>query len=101
LEKAIETMDELLPSREARILAIAELTTEAQAFGEAALASDWDEARFRSIRINDQAFEFGSQRIAQVARDITRALGPAGTLPLPGYGAKIALLSAVIGRLLD
>jgi hypothetical protein len=94
-------MDELLPSREARILAIAELTTEAQALGEAALALDWEEARFRSIRINDQAFEFGSQRIAQVARDITRALGPPGTSPVPGYGAKIGALSEAIGRLLD
>lgn len=94
-------MDELLSSRDPRILGIAEMTAEAQALGQAALALDWDEARFRSIRINDQAFEFGSQRIAQVARDITRALGPAGTLPLPSYGAKIALLSAVIGRLLD
>jgi aminopeptidase N len=81
-------MDELLPSREARILAVAEMTAEAQALDEAALALDWDEARFRSIRINNQAFEFGSQRVAQVARDINRALGPPGTSPAPGTGPR-------------
>lgn len=94
-------MDELTANREARILAIAEMAAEAQALGEAALASDWDEARFRSLRINNLAFECGSQRVAQVARDIGRALGPAGASPIPGYGAKIGLLTAVIGQLLD
>lgn len=38
--------------REARLLAIAELTLAATAFGEAALAADWTEARFQATRIN-------------------------------------------------
>jgi ribosomal protein L1 len=94
-------VDELTSSREARILAVAQLTSEAQALGEAALVSDWDEARFRSLRINALAFDIGSQRVAQVVRDLARALGPAGTTPSPGYGAKISFLSDTIGRLLD
>jgi ribosomal protein L1 len=94
-------MDKLLPAQEARILVIAQIAAEAEALGEAALAADWEEARFRSIRLNNLGFEFGSQRVAQVARDVTRSLGPAGTVPSPGYGAKMGLLSAVIGRLLD
>jgi hypothetical protein len=84
-----------------RILAIAELNLEATALGEAALASDWQEARFRWVRINDLAFRFGSRRVAQAARDVTRALGPEWRMPLPGYGAAIDALSQAIGKLLD
>ena len=87
--------------KELRILAIAELNLEAQALGEAALARDWEEARFRSVRINTLAFDLGSQRVAQVARDITRALGAPGRQPAPGYGLKISLLSKVIGQLFE
>ena len=84
-----------------RMLAIAELTLEATALGEAALVCDWEEARFRSVRINDLAFRFGSQRVAQAARDITRALGAPGSAPSPGYGVKISHLSKVIGHLFE
>lgn len=82
------------------ILDVAALTLEAQALGEAALVSDWDEARFRSLRINDLAFALGSQRVAQAARDVTRALGPAERTPLPGYGAAVDTLSRAISSLL-
>lgn len=54
------------------ILDVTALTLEAQALGEAALVSDWDEARFRSLRINDLAFIMGSQRVSWAARDVTR-----------------------------
>jgi len=93
-------MDEAAQTREARILAIAELTLEAQALGEAALVSDWDEARFRSVRINDLAFALGFQRVAQAARDVTHALGPSGRMPPTGYGAAVDALSRAINRLL-
>ena len=78
---------------------IAAHTLEAQALREAALASDWDEACFRALRINDLAFAMGSQRVAQATRDVTRALGPAGHTPQPGYGAAVDTLSLAIGRL--
>jgi hypothetical protein len=86
---------------DARLLAIAELNLEATALGEAALASDWEEARFRSVRINTLAFDLGSQRVAQTARDIACALGAPGRQPAPGYGLKISLLSKVIGQLFE
>lgn len=79
------------------VLDVAALTLEAQALDEAALASDWEDARFRSLRINDLAFALGSQRVAQAARDVTRALGPAGHMPQPGYGAAMDNLSRAIG----
>lgn len=82
------------------ILDVSALTLEAQALGDAALVSDWDQARFRSVRINDLAFAMGSQRVAQAACDVTRALGPAGRMPQAGYGRKWMLsrgLSLVTG----
>lgn len=88
-------------NHEDRILAIAELNLEATALGEAALARDWTEARFRATRINTLAFQFGSQKVAQAARDVTRALGPEGRMPLPGYGAAVDASSQAIGKLLD
>jgi hypothetical protein len=91
-------MDDHAPDREARLLAIAELTLEATALGEAALATDWTEARFRATRINTLAFHFGSQRVAQAAREVSRALGPEGQTPLPGYGAAVDALSQSIGK---
>lgn len=85
---------------EDRILAMAALTLEAQAQGEAALVSDWDEARFRSVRISDIATTLGPRRVAQAAGDVTRALGPASRSPQPGYGAAVDTLSLVINKLL-
>lgn len=98
-----------MTANEHHILDVAALILEAEALGEAALVSDWDEARFRSLRINDLAFalgsqrvaqaardvtralafHFGSQRVAQAARDVTRSMGPARRTPPPGYGASL------------
>lgn len=75
--------------REACLLAIAELTLEATALGEAALAADWIEASFRATRINTAAFGLGSQRVCQAACQVSRALGPDGRTPQPGYGAAV------------
>jgi hypothetical protein len=51
---------------DARLLAIAELNLEAKA----ALASDWEEARFRSVRINTLVFDLGSQRVTCAQADL-------------------------------
>src|SRR4051812_25881836 len=96
LTEGDQNLDDFAQGRSGRVLAVAELIVEAEALGQAALASDWEEARFRSFRINALAFDLGSQRVAQVARDVTRALGRAGTSPSSGYGMKIAFLSQTI-----
>jgi hypothetical protein len=93
-------MGDTSPDREARLLAIAELTLEATALGEAALAADWTEARFRATRINTVAFGLGSQRVCQAARQVSRALGPEGRTPQPGYAAAVDEMVSAIGRLL-
>lgn len=48
------------------------------------LVSNCNEARLRSLHINDLAFALGSKRMAQAARDeVTHAFWPTGRTPLP------------------
>jgi hypothetical protein len=78
---------------------IAELAVEARALGEAALMSDWDEARFRSLRITAQAFDLGASSVVQTANDLFLRLGPAGSEPDADYGATMVLLADAISAI--
>jgi hypothetical protein len=78
---------------------IAELAVEARALGEAALVSDWDEARFRSLRITAQALDLGASSVVQTANDLFVRLGPAGSQPDADYGATMVLLADAISAL--
>lgn len=76
-------------SRENHILDIAALVHEAAAMGDAALAMDLDEARFRAQLIAAKADDSGYVGVAFAAAHLAVLLGPIGTTPSPGYGAGI------------
>jgi hypothetical protein len=94
-------MGEVAPARSARILATAGISIEADAMGEAALAADWEESRFRCYRIMEQAFELRSRHVADAVRNVRLSLGPPGGVPDWGCGAAMIELSDAIGRLLE
>lgn len=75
--------------REYRILQVAELACEAAAMNDAALALDFDEARFRAQLIAERADEASYINLAMAVAQLVVTLGPVGTAPLPGYGARM------------
>jgi hypothetical protein len=75
-----------MESRQYNILLIAGLVRDAAAMNDAALASDFDEARFRAQLIAAQADEAGYVALALAAAHLVVTLGPLGVTPLPGYG---------------
>lgn len=75
--------------RELHILDVAALVREAAAMGDAALAMDLDETRFRAQLIAARADEAGHVELALAAARLVTVLGPVGTTPMPGYGAGI------------
>jgi len=78
-----------MESRESPILDVAVLVNEAAAMGDAALAKDMDEARFRAQLIAAKADLAGYVDLAIAAAHLVAVLGPVGTTPGPGYGAGI------------
>ena len=86
------------PSYEARILLIAELAADGMAMNDAALASDWEEARFRASLIRAKAEEASLSAIVQAARYVQATLGPTGSSPSQSYGKAMLDLANIIGR---
>lgn len=84
-------------SYEARILLITELAADGMAMNDAALASDWDEARFRALLIGAKAEEASLNAIIRAARYVQAALGPTGPVPSRNYGKAMLDLANVIG----
>jgi hypothetical protein len=78
-----------MDSRKNHILDVAALVQEAAAMGDAALALDLDEARFRAQLIAAKADEAGYVDLALAAAHLVVVLGPVGTTPSPGYGAGV------------
>lgn len=78
-----------MDSRENHILDVAALVLEAAAMGDAALALDLDEARFRAQLIAAKADAARYSDLALAALHLVSILGPVGTVPPPGYGAGI------------
>jgi hypothetical protein len=82
------------------ILTIAEIVRDAAAMDDAALASDFDEARFRALLIAAKADERGYVDLALAAAHLVQVLGPVGSTPRAGYGAgmlRIAYALDAIG----
>lgn len=82
-----------MDSREHRILNVADLVREAAAMNDATLALDFDEARFRAQLIAARADEAGHFNLALAAAHLVVILGPVGTAPSPGYGARMLYLA--------
>lgn len=85
--------------RENHILDVAALVREAAAMGDAALALDLDEARFRAQLIAGKADAAGYVDLALAAAHLVVVLGPAGTSPSPGYGAGMLRVADQLGAL--
>ena len=88
-----------MDSREHYILDVAVLVREAAAMGDAALASDLDEARFRAQLIAAKADDAGYVDLALAAAHLVVIFGPVGTTPSPGYGAGILRVANELDRL--
>jgi hypothetical protein len=78
------------------ILRFAQLSVDAIAMNDAALASDFDEARFRARMIADWAIDLGLPTVADAALDVERILGKPGTDPAAGYGDAMLTLARLI-----
>jgi hypothetical protein len=76
-----------MTSTEDHILDVAEIVRDAAAMNEAALARDFDEARFRAQLIVGKADAIGLPDVVLAAAHLLEVLGPAGSMPKSGYGA--------------
>lgn len=80
-------------TRHERVLTIAEIVRDAAAAGDAALARDFEEARFRSQLAAAKAEAAGLVDVAFAASLLLEALGDPGVLPKPGYGEAMLRLA--------
>lgn len=93
-------MKQATASYRARLLGIAEISIDARALGEAALASDWNEVRFLALRVTEQALDLRAKAVVEAAHRLCLEVGPPGTLPGIGYGAALMTLADAIGALI-
>jgi len=75
---------------------LAELSMDAKAMNDAALADDLDEARFRARLIVVRARGGGLELVAEAAEDIAVLLRDPGMEPLPGYGHAMLRLANIL-----
>lgn len=81
------------------ILSVATMTQDAAAMGDAALASDFDEARFRAQLIASKADASGHVDLALAAAHLVMVLGAPGSPPGDGYGAGILRVAHELDRI--
>jgi hypothetical protein len=84
---------------EETILAVAEIVRDSAAMGDAALAGDFDEARFRAELIAGKADAGGYIDLVLAAAHLLTVLGPFGAPPSPGYGAGILRIANELDRI--
>jgi hypothetical protein len=75
----------MIPNEDA-VLRVAQIVNESVAMNEAALAGDFDEARFRAQLIVSKAGGAGLGHVVLAAARVVDQLGPMGAVPKPGYG---------------
>lgn len=81
------------------ILAVAEIVRDSAAMGDAALAGDFDEVRFRAELIAGKADAGGYIDLVLAAAHLLTILGPLGAPPSPGYGAGILRIANELDRI--
>ena len=84
---------------EESILAVAEIVRDSVAMNDAALAGDFDEARFRAQLIVGKAHAGGHIDLVLAAGHLLTILGPIGTTPGPGYGAGMLRIANELDRI--
>lgn len=88
-----------MDAREESTLGVAEIVRDSAAMNDAALAGDMDEARFRAQLIVAKADAAGYLDLVLAAAHLVHTLGPAGTTPLPGYGAGMLRIANELDRI--
>lgn len=88
-----------MDSLEESILAVADITFEAEAISRAALDRDFDEARFRAEVMVERATVLGFDHMAAAAANVLERLGPFGALPNKGYAEAILKLASAVDAL--
>ncbi|MDR6643573.1 hypothetical protein J2X57_002794 [Luteibacter sp. 1214] len=86
-----------MSENEDAILRHAEIIIEAMALGQAMMAGDIQEARFRARLIATTADIAGLDDVGRAAGRVVDLLGRGSTAPTPGYGQAIEALSVAIG----
>ena len=81
------------------LLAVLGIAADASAMSEAALAGDFDEARFRAQLIRDAAVIARLPGVVSAAGDVLGSLGAFGTPPDPGYGTDMLRVADEIDRI--
>lgn len=69
------------------LLAVAEIVRDSAAMNDAALAGDFDEARFRAQLITAKADAAGHRDLVLAAAFVVDRLGPLGSVPRAGFAA--------------
>ncbi|WP_036114444.1 MULTISPECIES: hypothetical protein [Luteibacter] len=80
-------------------LAIAEMAQDSAAMVDAALAGDFDEARFRAQLIVAKADAAGLLNLTLAAAYICDRLGPIDSVPKDGYGAGMLRVADELDRI--
>lgn len=78
---------------EASVLTVAEIVRDSAAMNEAALAGDFDEARFRAHVISSKARELSLRGVALAASHLIDILGKPAREPNAGVGAAMVWLA--------
>lgn len=74
---------------EKHVVTVSDMVGVATALGDAALAGDFDEARFLAELLARKATRAGYADVALAAARLSEELGPPGTVPTGYYGASI------------
>jgi hypothetical protein len=88
-----------MDKNEESILAIAEILRDSAAMNDAALAGDFDEARFRAQLIVSKADAAGHSNLVRAGAHLMYTLGPMGTPPHSGYGAGMLRIANELDRI--
>ncbi|URL59637.1 hypothetical protein IM816_05940 [Luteibacter flocculans] len=84
---------------EETIITVAQIVRDCEAMAQAALAGDFDEARFRAQLIIARADVAGHLDVVLAASYTAERLGPIGTVPRDGYGAGILCVADGLDRI--
>jgi hypothetical protein len=98
LEPAGQQYTAKMHTDEVHILNVADIVRDAAAMGDAGLARDFDEARFRAQLIVGKAHEAGFHDVVMAAAHLLNVLGPLGSTPGDGYGAGMLRIADELDR---
>ena len=81
---------------EETILTVAQIVRDCEAMAQAALAKDFEEARFRARLVAEKAVAANLPAVAAAAAHAIETLGPAGGIPHSNHGAAILRVASTL-----